>query len=399
MENKVTTIGVFGHGFVSRALLDLINQKSLPVKVKRICVKNTTQDRSEIADIVTFDPNDIYNDPDIQLIIELTDAHEAAFEILRKSMESGKDVISANKKMIAAFLPEIHKIEQQTGRYLLYEASCCGSIPIIRTLDQYFQNEDISQIEGVFNGSSNYVLTQMGLSGQSYEKAVADARMKGFAESNPENDMDGFDACAKLCIMSYHAWGQVTDPENVLRFGISALKPEDIRFAEMNNCKIKLLPRAVFVNGTLNLMVIPAFVPPNDALYHVDNEFNAVVTRSKFSGSQFYQGKGAGGHPTALAVAGDISLWLQGFRYRKFDNINVIANSIDQQEHLLYLRAENEDELRPFFELKVIPAAHQSDMSYLIVQADIEHLKHFAAYIREHKIFIADMGKLVQPLN
>ncbi|MCC7453493.1 MAG: homoserine dehydrogenase, partial [Crocinitomix sp.] len=201
MSNKLT-IGLFGFGCVGSGLYEVLNQsKLLNATIKHIVVKDPAKNRTLPSDRFSYDKQDILTDPSVNLVVELIDDAEAAYQIVTQAIRSGKNVISANKKLIANHLEELIQLKTQYGVSFLYEAAVCGSIPIIRNLEEYYNNDSLAGIEGICNGTTNYILTRLANENSSFETVLADAQDAGFAETDPTMDIDGFDSKFKLQIL------------------------------------------------------------------------------------------------------------------------------------------------------------------------------------------------------
>lgn len=214
--SKKLTIGMFGFGVVGQGLYDIIKTKKLNLEIKKFVIKNASKTRSLPAELFSTDANDILNDPEINTVVELIDDADAAFEITKKALSSGKNVVSANKKMIATHLQELTALQQQHGTSLLYEGAVCGSIPIIRNLEEYYDNELLHSVSGIFNGSSNYILSKIFNENQSYDAALKKAQELGFAETDPILDVGGYDPKFKLTIVASHAYGLFVNPDQII---------------------------------------------------------------------------------------------------------------------------------------------------------------------------------------
>ncbi len=201
-------IGLFGFGTVGGGLAHVLDQgKTVNANIKKVCVRNPEKERSLPKEIFTTDPNDILNDPEINLIVELIDDADAAYDIVKRALLNGKSVVSGNKRMLAHHLDELIQIQQEHNVALLYEASACGSIPIIRNLEEYYDNDLLKSITGILNGSSNFILSKMFRDKMDYASVLKIAQDLGFAESNPVFDVDGFDSKFKLVILAVHSLG------------------------------------------------------------------------------------------------------------------------------------------------------------------------------------------------
>jgi homoserine dehydrogenase len=255
-------------------------------------------------------------DPEINVIVEVINDSAAGFEIVSTALNNGKDVVSASKKMLAEHLPELIKLQEKTGRSLLYEASACASIPIIRNLEEYYDNDLLHSIKAIVNGSTNFILTKMFEEKLNFKEALLLAQQLGFAESDPTLDIEGFDAANKWVLLLAHSYGINITIDQMLFNGITQIDEMDAKVAAARNQSIKLVAQAKKLeNGKVATFLLPQFIEQNDQLYFVKNEYNGVVIESGFADKQFFYGKGAGSFPTASAVLSDISALRYGYRY------------------------------------------------------------------------------------
>ncbi len=317
MERKNLNIGLFGFGCVGYGLYEVLHKTpSLNAQISKICVKNKDKQRPISDNHFTFDKNDILHDESINVVVELIDDADAAFEIVSAAIKSGKAVVTANKKMIAEHFDELLQLQQKYNVPLLYEAACCASIPIIRNLEEYYDNDLLESVEGIVNGSTNYILTKTFAENVSYADALLDAQNKGYAESNPMLDTGGFDAKYKLQILLAHAFGLKTIPADIFNYGIDNIGELELKYAREKGLKIKLVAQAFkTADNKVAAFVLPKFVGNKSKLYQVDDVFNGVVTKTCFADTQFFMGKGAGAYPTASAVISDISALSYNYRY------------------------------------------------------------------------------------
>ncbi len=317
MKRKQLNIGLFGFGCVGYGLYEVLNKTNgLNARINKICVKNEHKDRPIGKELFTYNPLDILDDISINVVVELIDDADAAYEITRAALKRGKAVVTANKKMIAEHFWELLQLQQEFQVPLLYEAACCASIPIIRNLEEYYDNDLLESIEGIVNGSTNYILSKTSTENLSYADALYQAQKQGFAESNPILDVGGFDAKYKLVILIAHAFGFVAKPEEILNVGIDRLGPLELNYAKEKGFKIKLVAHArKSEKGEIQAFVLPKFIESDDKLFTVDDVFNGIKTKSYFSDVQFFSGKGAGAFPTASAVLSDISALSYDYRY------------------------------------------------------------------------------------
>jgi homoserine dehydrogenase len=315
--HKELTIGLFGFGVVGEGLYRVLQlTPSLKATLKKVCIKNPEKKRNAPASLFTTNKDELLYDPEINVIVEVIDDADAAFHIVSTALQNGKDVVSASKKMIAEHLPALLQLQKQTDRSLLYESAACASIPVIRNLEEYYDNDLLHSIKAIVNGSTNFILTKMFDEGLDFKHALIMAQQLGFAESNPKLDVEGYDAVNKWTFLLTHAYGIVESPENILFNGIQNIQAGDSIVAKEKNQQIKLVAQAQKMqNGKVAAFVLPQFVKPTDHLAFVKNEYNGVVIESGFADKQFFYGKGAGSLPTASAVLSDISALRYQYKY------------------------------------------------------------------------------------
>lgn len=315
--HKNLTIGIFGFGVVGEGLYKVLHQiPSFKAQIKRVCIKNSGKKRNAPAELFTTNKEELLFDEDINVIVEVIDDSEAAFEIVSTALKNGKAVVSASKKMIAVHLAELLQLQQNTEVPFLYEAAACASIPVIRNLEEYYDNDLLHSIKGIVNGSTNFILTKMFEEKLHFKQALLLAQQLGFAESNPILDIEGFDAVNKWSILLNHAYGIVEHPDNILFTGIQNIQLSDAQVAREKHLDIKLVAQAKKLrNGKVAAFVLPQFVKHDDQLAFVKNEYNGVVIESGFADKQFFYGKGAGSFPTASAVLSDLSALRYNYKY------------------------------------------------------------------------------------
>ncbi|MBU2018670.1 MAG: homoserine dehydrogenase [Bacteroidetes bacterium] len=315
---KKSTIGLFGFGVVGEGIYQVLAQKpQLGVTIKKIVIKQVDKKRNAPENLFSTDANSILNDPEIDLIVELIDDAEAALDIVLKALNSGRSVVSANKKMIAENLSLLIETAKKNNVSFLYEAAVCGSVPIIRNLEEYFDNDLVSSVRGIVNGSTNFILTQMIKFGLEYDLALRKAQELGFAESNPSLDVEGWDARNKLKIIILHAFGKLIKDEDILVKGVNSITKFDMDYAKEKDFVIKLIATCkVNKSGEIEeASVLPTFIPKYHPLRLTDNEFNGVLIGGELTDEQFLYGKGAGRYPTSSAVLSDISAYLFDYKY------------------------------------------------------------------------------------
>jgi len=394
--SKKLNIGLFGFGVVGQGLYDIIRTKHLNLEIKKIAIKNPEKKRTLPAELFTTDRDEILDNPEINTIVELINDTEAAFEIVSKALSSGKNVVSASKKMIATYLNELIELQQKHGTSLLYEGAVCGSIPIIRNLEEYYDNELLHSISGIFNGSSNFVLSKGFLENLDYDAALKQAQDLGFAETDPTSDVGGFDAKYKLVIAASHAYGVIVKPEDVLNIGIQNLSASDLQYAREKKLKIKLVPVAKELDDRhVTLFVLPKFVNENEFLYNVEYEYNGVIVQAAFADQQFFFGKGAGGHPTGSAVLSDITALRYNYQYEykkaKEKKDLHFTNNIELN---VYLRYDDEDLVKALDFKHIHERYHSDSYKFVIGKINLQNLIDNQHRIANTKAFVAFADQL-----
>ena len=394
--SKKLTIGLFGFGVVGQGLHDIIKTKNLNIEIVKICIKDGSKQRSLPSHLFTTDRDEILNNPEINTIVELINETEPAFEIVSKALKTGKNVVSASKKMIATHLNELIDLQHQYGTSLLYEGAVCGSIPIIRNLEEYYDNELLHSICGIFNGSSNYILSKGFIEGLDYATALKQAQDLGFAETDPTMDVGGYDAKFKLVIAAAHAYGVVVKPEEVFNIGIQTLSAYDLQYAREKNLKIKLVPVAKELdNEHVALFVLPKFVNEREFLYNVEYEYNGVIVQAAFADQQFFFGKGAGGHPTGSAVLSDIAALRYGYQYEyKKTKARGGLNFTNNIELNIYLRYDNESLVEALDFISIHERYYSGDYKFIIGRVNLQSLVNNQELIAHSGAFVAFADQL-----
>ncbi len=337
-------LGIFGFGVVGQGLYHVLEEtKGIKAEILKICVKNKQKKRPLPMEYFTYKKEDILENPEVDVVLELIDDPKAAFEIVTAALKKGKAVVTANKKMVADHMTELYELQKEYNAPLLYEGACCASIPIIRNLEEYYDNDLLSAVEGIFNGSTNYILTKVFSEQKSFGEALTEAQELGYAETDPSLDIEGFDAKYKLCIILTHAFGLFVNPDDIFNYGIQNISEFDIKIARERGYKIKLVAKSRKIDDKVIAMVMPQFVSDKSELYKVEREFNGVIVEGAFSEHQFFIGKGAGGYPTGSAVLSDISALTYNYmyEYKKTKQVADLELSSDY-EIIIYLRFDNQ---------------------------------------------------------
>jgi homoserine dehydrogenase len=387
---KKLKIGLYGFGVVGQGLYNALQKsKTVDANIKAICVKHEKK-RNVEKKLLTKDTNLILNDKEINVVVELINNADDSYQIVKKSLKKGKHVVSGNKKMLAVNLEELIELQEQTGKSLLYDASACGSIPVIRNLEEYYDNDLLISVTGILNGFSNYILTKIFREGKSYDVSLKEARKLGFAESNPASDVNGSDSLYKLIIITLHALGLVVKPENIFRFGIENISSFDIRFAKEKNMKIKLVSTVVkHAYNKVAMYVSPALVNSEKYIYNFEDEYNGVVIKGEFYDKQFMFGKGAGAFPTGSAVLSDITALNYNYKYEykklKYFEKNNFSNNYQLK---IYLRYDEEEHLKLFQFEKISEKYSGNKTNYIIGTVYLDKLVKIKEIIKGLPLFL-----------
>lgn len=307
-------IAVLGHGIVGSGVVEVIisNKDSIKrragedIEVKRILDLRNFDDL-DYKDKFTKNFDDILNDDEITIIVEVMGGVTHAYEYAKASLKKGKSLVTSNKELVAAHGAELLKLAKENNVNFFFEASVGGGIPIIRPMHQCLAANEIDEIAGILNGTTNFILTKMIKEQMNFDTALKIAQDLGYAERNPSADVDGHDACRKICILSSLAFGRHVHPENVQTEGITKITLEDVEYAENWGGVIKLIARAKRRDDDkIECMVSPAFVSRSSQLANIDDVFNGVLIRGNATGDVVFYGKGAGKLPTASAVVADV---------------------------------------------------------------------------------------------
>ena len=402
MEHKQLVIGLFGFGVVGEGLYKVLKQTpSLKASLKKVCIKHAGKKRNAPSELFTTDKDDLLNDPEINVIVEVINEAGPAFEIVSTALKNGKDVVSASKKMIAEHLPELLGLQQKTGRSFLYEAAACASIPVIRNLEEYYDNDLLHSIKAIVNGSTNFILTKIFEEGLDFKQALLLAQQLGFAESDPTLDVEGYDAVNKWVFLLTHAYGIVEEPGNILFNGIQNIHATDAKVAKEKNYNIKLVAQAKkLVNGKVAAFVLPQFVNHDDHLSFVKYEYNGVVIESGFADNQFFYGKGAGSFPTASAVLSDVSALRYQYKYEYKKLYHHKPHELSNDIFLrVYVSFDDWDNI-PREKFEWIEEWHaQEERKYLVGVISFDELKNATWWKENNTSLILTPGPIIEDLE
>ena len=392
MDNKQINIGLFGFGTVGKGLYDVL-KKIQPenVSIVKVCVRNVAKHSAEAPELeFTSNADDIFTDSRINFIVELIDDAEAAYGIVKRALQAKIPVVSGNKKMLARHIQEMIQLQRDNDTALLYDASACGSIPVIRNLEEYYDNDLLISVKGILNGSSNFILSKIFNEGMNYAEALKLAQDLGFAESDPTLNIGGWDSLFKLIIITIHAFGVYVEPEQIFTFGIGNMNEHDIQFAHEKRRRVKLVGWAEKVDeDKLVLSVMPHLLSKQKYIYSVEDEFNGVVIKGLFYYKQFMFGQGAGGFPTGSAVLSDITAQLYDYRYqyKKLQSPHQLHFTNDYKVRIYY-RYDSPATLN-LLEFSTIHESYYSDTyKYVVGDIELSQLQAQAQSLRESNVFV-----------
>ena len=373
--NKIK-IGLFGFGVVGQGIFQVLSKsRNAHAEIVKICVRSN-KPRSIDASYFTTDPEVILSNPEIDLIVEVIDDAAASYKIVKAALQKGNVA-------------------------LLYDASSCGSIPVIRNLEEYYDNDLLLEVKGILNGSSNYILSRVFDHQESYDAALAQAQALGFAESDPSFDIEGYDSLFKLVIITVHALGVYVHPDRIFTYGISTIHDSDIRYAREKGVKIKLVAQVVKVSDRkFTMFVMPEFVTPGKYIYSVDDEYNGVVIRGECYDRQFMFGKGAGSLPTASSILSDIMARQHDYRYeyKKQHYLDRPEYTTDV-ELKVYVRYTETDVLKILHFDRITEQYRGEDGNYVIGYIRLSELLAKREVLRGKDVFMADFQSFFQELD
>jgi len=353
MEKKIK-IGLIGLGTVGSGVFKTL--KSFDnVEVVKIAVRNLNKPRKIDGldnSILTDDPYEVVNCPDIDIVAELAGGINPAYDLIKTAIKNGKHIVTANKELLAKCGEELFTIAQENNRVILYEAAIAGGIPLIMPIKTILAGNKINKIEAILNGTTNYILTKMDVQGASYDDVLKEAQELGYAESDPTGDVEGFDAAYKIATLATITFGKRIKIDNIYREGITKIRAQDMKAANDLGYKIKLIASGqIDDKGNADVRVHPMLVSKKSTLAHIDYVTNAVSLSGHPIGSITLSGPGAGEFPTASSVVGDIlaiaseigksDYILPMMRCRHEENANMIDISETANKYYISITARN----------------------------------------------------------
>ncbi|MBQ9935567.1 MAG: homoserine dehydrogenase [Lachnospiraceae bacterium] len=306
-------IAVLGYGTVGSGVVEVINTNYASINKRAgqdINIKYVLDLREfpgdPVQEILVHDYNVILNDPEVKIVVEVMGGINPAYSFVKSALEAGKSVCTSNKELVAAHGAELLEIAKENKVNFLFEASVGGGIPIIRPLNQSLTADEITEITGILNGTTNYILSKMTDEGSDFDSVLKIAQEKGYAERNPEADVEGYDACRKIAILTSLALGKQVDYQDIHTEGITKITDAEIKYAKALDGSIKLLGMSKFVDGTVYSMVAPFIIGGDHPLATVSGVFNGIFINGNVLGDTMFYGRGAGKLPTASAVVADV---------------------------------------------------------------------------------------------
>lgn len=348
-------IAVMGYGTIGSGVVEVLSTNGESIKKragKQIKIKYVLDLREfpgdPIMEKLVHDVNIILEDPDVKIVVEVMGGVEPAYTFVKKALIKGKSVVTSNKELVAKHGAELIDIAKERGLNFLFEASVGGGIPIIRPLNQSLTADEIVEITGILNGTTNYILTKMSEEELDFDTALKNAQSMGYAERNPAADIDGHDSCRKIAILSSLAFGMQVDYEDIHTEGIANITAEDIKFAKAIGARIKLFASSIRKKDEkVYAMVAPVMIMANHPLYSVNDVFNGIFVRGNVIGDVMFYGSGAGKLPTASAVVADVvdaakhigkNIWTI------WSSKKLELADIRQVEHRFYIRMKDNHE-------------------------------------------------------
>lgn len=306
-------IAILGFGVVGSGVGEVLNQNAKSIEKKAnesIILKKILDirsiDESAFSELLTYDPEEIFNDKSIEIVVETIGGVGVAYEFTKRAFRSGKHVVTSNKELVASKGPQLLSLAKENKVNYLFEASVGGGIPIIRPLEQCLAANEISMIAGILNGTTNYVLTQMREEKLDFYIALEQAQEKGYAEADPSSDIKGNDTKRKIAILSSIAFGKFVEANDIKTTGIENIDIDDMSYSKVLNTKIKLIGLSKLMNSKVFAVVEPLMISNGEYLSNVEDVFNAILVKGDAIGDAMFYGRGAGKLPTASAVMADI---------------------------------------------------------------------------------------------
>ncbi|KAB7706267.1 homoserine dehydrogenase [Bacillus aerolatus] len=407
-------VGLLGLGTVGTGVVkmiqnhqeQLVHQVGCPVSIKKVLVKNPDKVRDVELDssLLTTDPYEVINDPDIDVIVEVIGGIEETRKYIIDALNLKKQVVTANKDLIALHGSELQKVAAENGCDLLYEASVAGGVPIIKGLADGLASDKIQKIMGIVNGTTNYILTKMTKDGLSYETALKDAQDLGFAEADPTSDVEGLDAARKMAILARLAFSMEIELDDVSVSGISSVSKDDLKYGSMLGYTMKLIGYANQEDERAEVSVQPTFLENDHPLASVHDEYNAVYVYGEAVGETMFYGPGAGSLPTATSIVSDVLAVVKNMRLG-VNGHSVLApqferqlKQADERFAKYFIRLHVRDEVGAFSELTKLFSTHSISFEK-ILQLPLEEEGLAEIVIVTHKASMENYQNVLSQVN
>ncbi len=374
-------IAVLGYGTIGSGVVEVlkINGESISKRAgEKINIKYVLDIREfpgdPIMDVLVHDIDTILNDSEVKIVVEVMGGTEPAYSFVKRALLKGKSVVTSNKELVAKHGAELIDIAKEKDLNFMFEASVGGGIPIIRPLNQSLTADEIVEITGILNGTTNYILTKMSEEGIGFDEALKDAQNLGYAERNPSADVEGHDACRKIAILSSLAYGMQVDFEDIYTEGITAITDIDIKYAKALNARIKLFASSIRdKDESVYAMVAPMMIRANHPLYSVNDVFNGIYVRGNIIGDVMFYGSGAGKLPTASAVVADVvdaAKHINKNVWTIWSSKNLELVSIDKVKHRFLVRVvkgqNSVSAIKALFgEVEMVPEVVEDELAFI----------------------------------
>lgn len=383
-------IAILGYGVVGSGVVEVINTNKESIDKRaghQMKIKHVLDLRQfpgdPVEDILTTDINDILDDEEVDIVVEVMGGLEPAYSYVKGALKRGKNVVTSNKELVAKYGAGLLQLAKENSVNFLFEASVGGGIPIIRPLNESLTADEIYEITGILNGTTNFILTKMEKEGRPFEDVLREAQDLGYAERNPEADVEGHDTCRKIAILSSLAFARQVEFEQIPTEGITRISKEDMQYASKMGYTIKLLGTCKKKGHEISARVSPAMIPLDHPLAPVQDVFNAILIKGNVIGEVMFYGRGAGKLPTASAVVADI---VEAARHRK---INIISHWSKETVEMMdpkeaaasyFVRVQNKDGLEAkineiFSDVKWIGHEEFKDELAFVTNSEVERIQ------------------------
>lgn len=332
----MTKIGLFGYGTIGRGIYSLVDELKDKYNLEMKKVFDMPTKRDVLGDQLVTNIDDIVNDDEIEVVFEVLGGHDVPYQVITKCLKKGKSVITANKEVVSMHLEEFIHLAHQNNCYFRFEASVGGGIPLIGPMIDNLKVNDVNNISGIINGTTNYILTKMADEGLSFDEALDLAKRNGFAEANPTADLEGLDMVRKINILSMLAYKGNISNDDIYHYGISNINSEILEDIKSLGYTLKFVASSYKDGNDVTIRVEPTMVPQTHPFASIKNEFNAVIYTGSTNDTLMFYGKGAGSIPTATALVSDLVAVLERRAYIDYKNENKLSVNKNQELNYRY---------------------------------------------------------------